>query len=84
MSDYYTLQQLAQRLKVTEAEILQLEKDGLLQATPQNGRMFFSSRQAYLLQTATRWAQKDNLALKDALYKVEERWLATKEPSSWR
>jgi hypothetical protein len=41
-------------------------------------RIFFSSRHEYLLRAAVRWAQKDDLALKDALYKVEERWLAAK------
>jgi len=78
MADYYTLQQIAQRAKVAETAILELERDGLLQRTAKNGRIFFSSRQEYLLQAAVRWAQKDNLALKDALHKVEERWLAAK------
>jgi hypothetical protein len=78
MVDYYTVQQLAQRAKVTETAILELEKDGFLQRTAKNGRIFFSSRQEYLLRAAVRWAHKGHLALKDALYKVAERRLAAK------
>jgi DNA-binding transcriptional MerR regulator len=79
MADYYNLQQLSQRTKISESEIRQLQEAGFLSPVAKNGHLFYSSQQAYRLQTAVRWARKDHLALKDAFSKVEEKWLATKQ-----
>ena len=76
MADYYTSQQLAQKLDIAEATIVELQAKGLLQPTLKNGKSFFSSRQAYCLRAAVRWARKDKIALQEAFAKVEERWLA--------
>jgi DNA-binding transcriptional MerR regulator len=79
MADYYNLQQLSQRTRVSESEIRQLQEAGFLSPVAKNGRFFYSSQQAYRLQTAVRWALKDHLALKDAFCKVEEQWLAARQ-----
>ena len=76
MADYYTSQQLAQKLGIAEATIVELQAKGLLQPTLKNGKSFFSSRQAYCLRAAVRWARKDKIDLQEAFAKVEERWLA--------
>lgn len=76
MPDYYTSQQLAQTLGVAEAAIVELQTKGLLQPTIKDGRSFFSSRQAYCLRAAVRWARKDKIDLREAFARVEERWLA--------
>jgi len=76
MGDYYSLQQLAQSLGIAEATIAELQRKGLLQPTVKDGRSFFSSRQAYCLRAAVRWARKDKIDLQAAFACVEERWLA--------
>jgi len=76
MADYYTSQQLAQKLGIAEAVIVEFQAKGLLQPTLKNGKPFFSSRQAYCLRAAVRWARKDKIDLQEAFAKVEERWLA--------
>jgi DNA-binding transcriptional MerR regulator len=76
MADYYTPEQLAQRFKMTEDEIEQLQDQGLLEPTVKNGNIFFSSHQAYRLKVAIQWTQKKQIALAEALSQVEERWLA--------
>ena len=76
MPDYYTSQQLAQTLGISEATIKALQTKGLFQPTVKDGRSFFSSRQAHRLRAALRWARKDKLDLQEAFAKVEERWLA--------
>jgi len=43
MSDYYTLQQAAQTLGITESNILELQRKGLLHSTEKDGRSFLSS-----------------------------------------
>ena len=48
MADYYNLQQLSQRAKVSESEIRQLQEAGFLSPITKNGRLFFSSQQARL------------------------------------
>ncbi len=76
MADYYTPQQLAQQLGIPEATIEELQTKGLLQPTVKDGRSFISSRQAYCLRAAIRWARKDKIDLPEAFARVEERWLA--------
>jgi hypothetical protein len=76
MADYYTPQQLAQQLGIAEATIVELQTKGLLQSTVKNGQSFFSSRQAYCLRAAIRWARKDKIDLQEAFARVEKRWLA--------
>jgi DNA-binding transcriptional MerR regulator len=76
MPDYYTSQQLAQSLGIAETTITEFQRKGLLQPTVKDGRSFFSSRQAYRLRAAIRWARKDKIDLQEAFAKVEERWLA--------
>ena len=44
MADYYNLQQLSQRAKVSETEIRQLQEAGFLSPITKNGRLFFSSQ----------------------------------------
>jgi DNA-binding transcriptional MerR regulator len=76
MPDYYTPQQLAQRLDIAESTIAELQTKGLLRPTVKDGRSYFSSRQAYRLRAAVRWASKDKIDLQEAFARVEERWLA--------
>lgn len=76
MADYYTPQQLAQRLGVSEVTIGALQAEELLEPTVKNGRVFFSSQQAYRLQIAIRCARRKKLELNEAFACVEERWLA--------
>ncbi len=76
MSDYYTLQQAAQTLGITESNILELQRKGLLHSTEKDGRSFLSSHQMYRLRVAVRWARKDKIDLQQALQKVEQHWLA--------
>jgi DNA-binding transcriptional MerR regulator len=76
MADYYTPQQLAQKLGIAEATITELQSNGLIQPTVKDGRSFLSSQQAYRLRAALRWARKDKIDLKEAFARVEERWLA--------
>ena len=75
MADYYTPEQLAQKLGITEAAIAQIEAKGLLQPKVKDGRRFFSSRQAYHLRAALRLARKQKLSLEEAFARVEDRWL---------
>lgn len=63
-------------LGITEATLTQLQTVGLLQPTVKDGRSYFTSRQAYRLRVALRWAHKDKIDLLQAFAKVEERWLA--------
>ena len=76
MPDCYTSQQFARTLGIGEATITALQTKGLLQPTVKDGRSFFSSRQAYCLRAAVRWARKDKIDLEKAFACVEERWLA--------
>ena len=76
MPDYYSSQQLAQTLGITEAAITELQTKGLLQPTVKDGRSFFSARQAYCLRAAIRCARKYKIDLQGAFACVEERWLA--------
>jgi hypothetical protein len=76
MADYYNLQQLARRLGIAEASIMELQEKGFLQPTVKNGKSFFSSQQAYRLRVAIRWASKNKIELLEAFAKVEERWVA--------
>jgi DNA-binding transcriptional MerR regulator len=76
MPDYYTPQQLAQTLGITEATITELQRNGLLEPTVKDGKSFLSSQQAYRLRAAVRWARRDKIDLQEAFAKVEERWLA--------
>ena len=74
-ADYYTPEQLAQKLAIAEAVIAQLEAKGLLQPKLKDGRRFFSSRQAYHLRAALRLARKERLTLEEAFARVEDRQL---------
>lgn len=47
MADYYTPEQLAQKLGITESVLAELELNGLFQPKLKDGRRFFSSRQAH-------------------------------------
>lgn len=76
MANYYTTQQLAQKLGLDEAAIARLQAKGLLEPTVKDGRSFFSSRQAYHLRAALRLACKEKIDLEEALARVEDRWLA--------
>lgn len=76
MPDYYTCQQLAQKLGIAEADITELQAKGLLQPTVKDGRSFFSARQAHCLRAAVRWARRDKIDLQKAFACIEERWLA--------
>ncbi len=76
MPDFYTSQQLAQTLGISEATIIELQTKGLLLPTVKDGRSFFSSRQAHCLRAAVRWARNDKIHLQEAFGRVEERWLA--------
>jgi DNA-binding transcriptional MerR regulator len=75
MADYYTLEQLAQKVGVTEAAIARLEAKGLLQPKLKDGRRFFSSRQAYHLRAALRLVRKERMSLEEAFAQVEARRL---------
>lgn len=76
MADYYPPQQLAQKLDLDESIIANLEATGALRPTIKNGRKFFSSRQAYLLEAAVRLARKSKIGLEEAVMKLEGRWIA--------
>ncbi len=76
MADYYPPEQLAQKLDLEESIIARLEAAGALQPTIKNGRKFFSSRQAYLLEAAVRLAHKSKIGLEEAVTRLECRWLA--------
>lgn len=76
MADYYTLQQVSQTLGITEANLAELQRKGLLVPTVKEGKSFLSSQQLYRLRVAIRWARKDKNDLKEALQQVEEHWLA--------
>jgi DNA-binding transcriptional MerR regulator len=76
MADYYTIQQLAQKLGVAEASITELEGKGILQAAVKDGRRFYSSRQAYQLRAALRLARKAKIGLEEAFARVESHRLA--------
>lgn len=75
MADYYSPEQLAQKLGLDEAAIAKLEAKGLLQPTVKDGRRFYSSRQAYHLRAAIRLVHKDKIALEEAFAQVENRRL---------
>ena len=75
MADYYTSEQLAQKLGIAEAAIAELEAKGLLQPIVKDGRKFFSSRQAYRLRAALRLARKQKLSLEEAFARMEDRRL---------
>jgi hypothetical protein len=64
---------------LTSAQLIALVAGEFLSPVAKNGRLFYSSQQAYRLQTAVRWALKDHLALKDAFCKVEVQWLAARQ-----
>ncbi len=76
MADYYTPQQLAQMLGLTEATIAELQSKGLLEPTIKGGRSYFSSSQAQCLKAAVRWTHNDKIPLEEAFARAEERWLA--------
>jgi len=76
MPDYYTPQQLARKLDIAESTIAELQTKGFLEPTIKDGRFYFSSRQAYRLHAAVRWACKDKIDLQEAVARVEKRWLA--------
>ena len=80
MADYYTVQQLARRVGITEYTIEELQAEGLLQPTLKNGRVFFSSQQAYRLQIAVQSAHSTKKELKETFAGVEARWFAHSTP----
>ncbi len=71
MADYYTPEQLAQKLGIAEDQLVKLEARGLLQPKVKGGRRFFSCRQAYDLQVALRLARKKRLSVEEAFARVE-------------
>lgn len=74
MSGYYTLGQLAQRVKLSATEIGRLLQEGLLEPTIKNGRTFLSSKQVYRLQ-AGRCDSSAPVALSTRVVAVSENYL---------
>lgn len=72
MADYYGLPQSAAELGISEAQIAELELNGLLLPKLKAGRRFFSARQAHDLQVAQRIGRKQKVSLERALACVEE------------
>jgi hypothetical protein len=72
VADYYTLPQLALKLGISEAQVVELEARGFLDPKLKDGRRFFSSRQAHDLQVAVRLARKQRVRLEHALARVEQ------------
>jgi DNA-binding transcriptional MerR regulator len=72
VADYYTPEQLVQKLGISESILADLELKGLLQPKLKDGRRFFSSRQMYESRLALRLARKQNLTLEKAFSKIEE------------
>jgi DNA-binding transcriptional MerR regulator len=72
VADYYTLEQLAQKLGITASVLAELELKGLLQPKLKDGRRFFPSRQMYELRLALRVARKQKLTLEEAFARVED------------
>ncbi len=70
------MQRLAEKLDIGENIISALEAKALLQPRVKEGKKFFSSRQAYHLRAALRFARRDKISLEEALRRVEDRWLA--------
>lgn len=72
MADYYALEQIAAKLGIREAQIVELELTGLLHPKRKDGKQFFSFRQALDLQVAVRIARKQRITLERALPRLEE------------
>ena len=71
MADYYTPAQLALKFGISEAQIDELESKGFLHPKLNDGRRFFSSRQAHDLHVALRLARKQRISLEQAFARVE-------------
>ena len=72
MADYYTSEQLAQKLGITNTVLAELENSGLLQPKIKGGKRFFSSRQAHDLQVVLRLARKQKVSLQKAFARIED------------
>ena len=72
VADYYTLEQLALRLGISETRITELESKGFLHPKLKQGTRFFPSRQAHRLQAALRLTRKQSVSLELAFALVEE------------
>lgn len=72
VADYYTFDQLVQKLNIAETALAELEVKGLLQPKVKDGRKFISCRQAYDLRAALRLARKQKLTLEQAFARVED------------
>ena len=81
MGEYFTSQQLSQKLGIAESELTALEAGGHLQATVnrKNGGRFYSGRQAYRLRAALHLARQRKLSLREALEQLESSALHHKE-----
>ncbi len=76
MADYYNFQQVVQMCGIAESTLEQLQSKGLLEPTVKRGRPFLSSQQVYRLRIAVQQASEEKIDLREALSRVEERWLA--------
>jgi hypothetical protein len=67
VADYYTLEQLAQKVGMGGSEVSDLLAKAAFSPTVKNGRNYYSARQVHQLQAALRLARKHSVSFEEAL-----------------
>lgn len=73
MSDYYSAEQLANRLGLSLEELQQAQACGLIRPVRKNGSVFYSSHHAYRLKAACQLRRKQRLNWEEAAAELGKR-----------
>jgi len=71
MADYLRPEQLALRLGMSEEELQQFEKSGVIRAVTKNGYSYYSVREFHRLRAVLRLMREKGLTVADARAQVE-------------
>ena len=70
MPEFLLAQQLASKLELSLDELAQFEAQGILKPVSKNGRVYYSSRDFYLLKGVLHFMRTNGLSLEEAQDRV--------------
>jgi len=82
MPDYYSLEQLALKMGLSESKASELLAKGDFSPAVKNGRSFYSARQVHQLLAALRLARKHSVSFEEGLQMVLARASRIKQGSA--
>jgi len=70
MADYYTIEQLTQKLDMEGSQVSELLAKAAISPAVRNGRNYYSARHLHQLQAALRLARRQGISFEEALQMV--------------